>query len=66
MTVLYAECAVVSSCIHVGIKGHEQVEKSLEMKKCRRNGTTKLILRKQGIGKCTMLILTLPCLMVFT
>ena len=29
-------------------------------------GTALQKLRKQGIGKCTMLILTLPCLMVFT
>ena len=39
-----------------------QVEKSL---KCSRNGTAK-IMKKQGIRKCTVLILTLPCLMVFT
>ena len=28
--------------IHVVIKGHEQVEKSLEMKKCSRNGSAKM------------------------
>ena len=50
--------------MHVVIKGHEQVEKSLEMKNV--VGTALQKLRKQGIRKCTILLLTLPCLMVFT
>ena len=57
LTVVYVLCSNYS---YVVKKGHEQVEKTLEMKKWSRNG--KVI--KQGVGMCMMFSQCNTCSMV--